>query len=125
MLKVASVFIPHDRYCFFAIQFETYYRISPAQPLWVHAFYEKIKDLKPKRLPLADNQMHEQFKKRYNYKQAIKYKVIADCKLMCIHKHSSNNAGTLYPALTFYGPHEEQITRLLPNTKVNYFMVNV
>ncbi|PIK39875.1 hypothetical protein BSL78_23293 [Apostichopus japonicus] len=62
------------KYCFFAIQFETYYRVSPAQPLWVHAFYEKIKDLKPKRLPLADNQMHEQFKKRYNYKQAIKYK---------------------------------------------------
>ncbi|PIK41252.1 putative ankyrin and armadillo repeat-containing protein [Apostichopus japonicus] len=47
---------------------------GPSQPLWVHAFYEKIKDLKPKRLPLADNQMHEQFKKRYNYKQAIKYK---------------------------------------------------
>lgn len=47
----------------------------------MHAFYEKIKDLKPKRLPLADNQMHEQFKKRYNYKQAIKYKV---AKLSCV-----------------------------------------
>ena len=54
---------------------ETFYPVSPPQPLWVHACYEKIKDLKPKRLPLSDVQMFEMFKKRYGTKQAIKLKV--------------------------------------------------
>ncbi|XP_077978159.1 ankyrin and armadillo repeat-containing protein-like [Glandiceps talaboti] len=64
------------KYYVIAMDFETYYPQSPQKPLWIHAFYEKIKDLKPKRLPLTDVHMHEQFKKRYGVKRAIKNKNI-------------------------------------------------
>ena len=63
------------RYFILSMDFETYYPVSPPQPLWAHAFYDKIAELKPKRLPLTDIQMHEQWKKKYGYHQAIKYKV--------------------------------------------------
>ena len=63
------------RYYVLAIDFETYYPVSPPKPDWVHAFYDKIAELKPKRLPLTDVQMHEQWKRQYGYHQAIKYKV--------------------------------------------------
>ncbi|XP_071497237.1 ankyrin and armadillo repeat-containing protein-like [Diadema antillarum] len=64
------------KYYVFSMDLETFYPISPPRPLWCHAFYEKIKDLKPKRLPLTDLHMHEQFKKRYGYHQAIKFKTL-------------------------------------------------
>ncbi len=64
------------RYYVLALSLETYYPVSPPQPMWAHACYEKIKDLRPKRLPLSDVQMFEMFKKRYGTKQAIKLKVI-------------------------------------------------
>ncbi|XP_063964781.1 ankyrin and armadillo repeat-containing protein-like isoform X3 [Lytechinus pictus] len=62
------------KYYAFSMDLETYYPVSPPRPLWCHSFYEKIKDLKPKRLPLTDIHMHEQFKRRYGYHQAIKFK---------------------------------------------------
>ncbi|XP_038077595.1 ankyrin and armadillo repeat-containing protein-like isoform X2 [Patiria miniata] len=62
------------KYYILSMDFETYYPVSPPQPLWAHSFYDKIAELKPKRLPLTDIQMHEQWKKKYGYHQAIKYK---------------------------------------------------
>lgn len=64
------------KYYVFSMDLETYYPVSPPRPLWCHSFYEKIKDLKPKRLPLTDVHMHEQFKRRYGYHQAIKFKTL-------------------------------------------------
>ncbi|XP_077867464.1 LOW QUALITY PROTEIN: ankyrin and armadillo repeat-containing protein-like [Saccoglossus kowalevskii] len=63
-----------QRYYVLAMEFETYYPMTPQKPWWIHAFYEQIKELKPKRLPLTENHMHEQFKKRYGVKKAIKFK---------------------------------------------------
>ncbi|XP_022079769.1 ankyrin and armadillo repeat-containing protein-like isoform X2 [Acanthaster planci] len=62
------------KYYVLSMDFETYYPVSPPQPLWAHSFYDKIAELKPKRLPLTDIQMHEQWKRKYGYHQAIKYK---------------------------------------------------
>ncbi|XP_075686042.1 ankyrin and armadillo repeat-containing protein isoform X2 [Rhinoderma darwinii] len=41
---------------------------------WWGAINEIVSTLKPKRLPLTDIQLHEQFKKRFGYKKAIKCK---------------------------------------------------
>ncbi|XP_033640039.1 ankyrin and armadillo repeat-containing protein-like isoform X1 [Asterias rubens] len=73
-LHVPVTEIAGKKYFILSMDFETYYPVSPPQPLWAHAFYDKIAELKPKRLPLTDIQMHEQWKKKYGYHQAIKYK---------------------------------------------------
>ena len=59
------------------MQFETFYGANPQRPLWVRAYCEEIDKLKPKRLPIGDQNTHEQFKKNFGYKKAIKYKVIS------------------------------------------------
>ncbi|EDO43577.1 predicted protein [Nematostella vectensis] len=58
------------------IVLETYYPASPKLPLWVHAHYDEIAKLKPKRLPIPELQIHEQFKKRYGYQKTVKLKQI-------------------------------------------------
>lgn len=57
------------------VEFETFYGASPQKPLWVRAYCDEMDKLKPKRLPLTDIQIHEQFKKNFGNKKAIKYKV--------------------------------------------------
>ena len=61
----------------FALDFETYYPQAPQKPKWVHVMWEELSRLKPKRLPIPDPQIHEQFKKFFGYKKAIKYKVLS------------------------------------------------
>ena len=58
------------------IHLETYYPVSPKHPLWIHAHYDEIVKLKPKRLPVHELQIHEQFKKRYGYQRTVKLKQI-------------------------------------------------
>ncbi|XP_033103193.1 ankyrin and armadillo repeat-containing protein-like isoform X2 [Anneissia japonica] len=70
-------------YYIFAMDFETYYPVAPPQPLWLHAVYDRIKDMKPRRLPLTDVHLHEQFKKKYGLKQAIKFKNIQEGLKIC------------------------------------------
>ncbi|MEE6490361.1 hypothetical protein FKM82_015857 [Ascaphus truei] len=56
-----------------AIQLENFYQ--PMRKIqWWGAINGIISTLKPKRLPLTDIQLHEQFKKRFGYKKAIKCK---------------------------------------------------
>ena len=57
------------------MKFETFYGAHPQRPLWVRAYCEEMDKLKPKRLPIGDQNIHEQFKKNFGYKKAIKYKV--------------------------------------------------
>ncbi|XP_070566344.1 ankyrin and armadillo repeat-containing protein-like isoform X3 [Ptychodera flava] len=83
------------KYYVIAMDFETYYPQSPQKPLWVHAFYDKIKELKPKRLPLTDVHMHEQFKKRYGVKRAIKNKNIQVGLKSCAHRGLVSMLATL------------------------------
>ncbi|XP_071948397.1 ankyrin and armadillo repeat-containing protein-like [Antedon mediterranea] len=70
-------------YYIFAMDFETFYPVAPPQPLWLHAVYNRIKDMKPRRLPLTDVHLHEQFKKKYGLKKAIKFKNIQEGLKIC------------------------------------------
>ncbi|KAK7484931.1 hypothetical protein BaRGS_00023851, partial [Batillaria attramentaria] len=56
------------------VEFETYYGSTPHKPLWVRAFKDEMSKMKPKKLPISDIHLHEQFKKYFGYKKAIKYK---------------------------------------------------
>lgn len=58
------------------IDLETYYPNTPKHPLWIHAHYDEISKLKPKRLPIPELQIHEQYKKRYGYQKTVKLKQI-------------------------------------------------
>ncbi|KAJ1186968.1 hypothetical protein NDU88_003747 [Pleurodeles waltl] len=49
---------------------------SPHKGMWWEAINGMVNELKPKRLPLNDAQLHEQFKKRFGYKKAIKCKSV-------------------------------------------------
>jgi hypothetical protein len=57
------------------MEFETFYPQSPKKPLWVRAFHEEIHNHKTKKQVIGDIHLHEQFKKYFGYKKAIKYKV--------------------------------------------------
>ncbi|KAM4626878.1 ankyrin and armadillo repeat-containing protein [Discoglossus pictus] len=56
-----------------AVQLEDYYQ-PMLKKQWWGAINGIISDLKPRRLPLTDVQLHDQFKKRFGYKKAIKCK---------------------------------------------------
>lgn len=58
------------------IHLETFYPVSPKHPLRIHAHYDEIVKLKPKRLPVDKLQIHEQLKKRYGYQRTVKLKQI-------------------------------------------------
>ena len=84
-LLLSKCFILH-RYFLFAIDFETYYPQPPQRPLWVHSMCEEILKLRPKRLPIQDTQIHEQFKKFFGYKMAIKCRV-SRTPFLCFNLH--------------------------------------
>ena len=63
------------RYYAICIDFETFYPQAPQKPRWVHNMCEELAKLRPKRLPIPEQLVHEQFKKYYGYKRAIKFKV--------------------------------------------------
>ena len=73
---MAPVEIDGRSYFVLNIHLETYYPVSPKHPLWIHAHYDEIVKLKPKRLPVHELQIHEQFKKRYGYQRTVKLKQI-------------------------------------------------
>uniref|UniRef100_A0A8C5QDV3 Ankyrin and armadillo repeat containing n=1 Tax=Leptobrachium leishanense TaxID=445787 RepID=A0A8C5QDV3_9ANUR len=56
-----------------AIKLENFYQ-TLLRNKWWGAIGGIISNLKPKRLPLTDIQLHEQFKKKFGYKKAIKCK---------------------------------------------------
>ncbi|BFY97941.1 hypothetical protein BsWGS_00981 [Bradybaena similaris] len=60
-----------------ALEFEALQGIPPYKPVWVKAYNDEIDKLKPKRLPVADVHVLEQFKKFYGFKKAMKYKTPA------------------------------------------------
>ncbi|KAH0621577.1 hypothetical protein JD844_023038 [Phrynosoma platyrhinos] len=62
-------------YYVIAIELEPFYLLFKTQ--WWGAINELISTLKPKRLPLTDNQAMELFKRRFGYKKAIKCKSLA------------------------------------------------
>ena len=73
---MTAVEIESKSYFVLNIHLETYYPVSPKHPLWIHAHYDEIMKLKPKRLPVHELQIHEQFKKRYGYQRTVKLKQI-------------------------------------------------
>nr|XP_033800002.1 ankyrin and armadillo repeat-containing protein [Geotrypetes seraphini] len=61
------------KYYVISIQLENFYQpMNKSQ--WWGAINVMVDTLKPKRLPLNDIQLHDQFKKRFGYKKAIKCK---------------------------------------------------
>lgn len=73
---IKPVKIDNKSYYVLNISLETYYPSSPKHPLWIHAHYDEIAKLKPKRLPIPELQIHEQYKKRYGYQRTVKLKQI-------------------------------------------------
>ena len=73
--SLPTAIIDGKEYSVFSLDFETYYPQSPQKPKWVQTVCEELGKLKLKRLPLTDINTHEQFKKHFGYKRAIKYKV--------------------------------------------------
>lgn len=73
---MAAVEIDGKSYFVLNIHLETFYPVSPKHPLWIHAHYDEIVKLKPKRLPVHELQIHEQFKKTYGYQRTVKLKQI-------------------------------------------------
>lgn len=72
--KIPVYEIQGKRYMAICIELETYYGSAPHKPLWVRAYHEEMNKLKLKKLPMSDIHIHEQFKKYFGYKKAIKYK---------------------------------------------------
>ncbi|KAK7009037.1 ankyrin and armadillo repeat-containing protein [Biomphalaria glabrata] len=72
--NIPTVTVNGKLYYAFVIEFEGFSGAPPQKPLWVRAYYEEMDKMKPKRLPLTDIQIHEQFKRRFGSKKAIKYK---------------------------------------------------
>ncbi|XP_005090203.1 ankyrin and armadillo repeat-containing protein [Aplysia californica] len=72
--NIPVVTVDGQEYYAIMLQLETFYGTNPQRPLWVRAYCEEMDKLKPKRLPIPDNNIHEQFKKNFGYKKAIKYK---------------------------------------------------
>ena len=70
------VMINGKKYCVLLLELEAYYPVTPKLPKWVHAYYEEISKLKPKKLPLGEAQIHEQFRKRYGYQRTVKLKQV-------------------------------------------------
>ncbi|ESP02231.1 hypothetical protein LOTGIDRAFT_224972 [Lottia gigantea] len=66
--------IDGKKYYVIMLEFETYYAAMPQKPLWIRAFHEEVQALKPKKLPIHEIPLHEQFKKYFGFKKAIKYK---------------------------------------------------
>ncbi|XP_018428916.1 PREDICTED: ankyrin and armadillo repeat-containing protein [Nanorana parkeri] len=67
--------IKGKRYYMIAIQLEDFYQTMQKKQWW-GAVNGIISTMKPKRLPLTDIQLHEQFKKKFGYKKALKCKNI-------------------------------------------------
>eukprot|EP00794_Sanderia_malayensis_P003419 gene3419-3910_t len=73
---LTPITIDDKKYYVFSFEIETYYPVTPKIPRTVHAHYEEIAKLKPKRLPLTEIQIHEQFRKRYGYQRTVKLKQV-------------------------------------------------
>lgn len=73
---MTPVAIDGKSYFVLNIHLETYYPVSPKYPLCIHAYNDEIVKLKPKRLPVHELQIHEQFKKRYGYQKTVKLKQV-------------------------------------------------
>ncbi|KAH9489690.1 hypothetical protein Btru_037450 [Bulinus truncatus] len=72
--NIPTVNINGKLYYAFVIELEIFYGAAPQKPVWVRAYCEEMDKMKPKRLPLTDVQIHEQFKRNFGSKKAIKYK---------------------------------------------------
>jgi len=57
------------------IPLTTYYAASPPQPAWIHARYQRLSTLRPRKLPMNDQQIAELFKRVFGFRQALASKV--------------------------------------------------
>ncbi|KAK3726414.1 hypothetical protein QZH41_019667 [Actinostola sp. cb2023] len=73
---IKPIKIDNKSYYVLNVTLETFYPSTPKHPLWIHAHYDEIAKLKPKRLPIPELQIHEQYKKRYGYQKTVKLKQI-------------------------------------------------
>ena len=71
---LSTVTIDGKEYYAIAFYLETFYPVSPKQPMWVHAHYEEIDKLKCKKLPIQEYLVYELFKKRFGTQQTMNLK---------------------------------------------------
>lgn len=71
---LSTITIDGKNYYAVALYLETFYPVSPKQPIWVHAHYEEINKLKYKKLPIQDYLIYELFKKRFGTQRTMNLK---------------------------------------------------
>lgn len=71
---LSTITIDGKEYYAIAFYLETFYPVSPKQPIWVHAHYEEISKLKCKKLPIQEYLIYEIFKKRFGTQQTMNLK---------------------------------------------------
>jgi len=63
------------RFYMMKIDFDTYYPQNPKKPKWLEAQFDRIAELRPKKLPIQEPQMMDVYKKIFGYRRALKFKV--------------------------------------------------
>ena len=71
---LSTVNIKNRKYYVMAFYLETFYPVSPKQPIWVHAHYEEINKLKYKKLPIQEYLIYELFKKKFGHQKTMNLK---------------------------------------------------
>lgn len=71
---LSTININNKKYYAIAFYLETFYPVSPKQPIWVHTHYEEIDKLKCKKLPIQEYLIYELFKKRYGHQRTMNLK---------------------------------------------------
>ncbi|KAF6036409.1 ANKAR [Bugula neritina] len=64
------------RFYMMKIDFDTYYPQNPKKPKWLEAEFDRIAELRPKKLPIQEPQMMDVYKKIFGYRRALKFKNI-------------------------------------------------
>ena len=52
-----------------------FYPVSPPQPIWLHSKYQRINEMRQKKLAMNDQQIAELFKSIFGIKKALTNKV--------------------------------------------------
>ncbi|XP_039613835.1 ankyrin and armadillo repeat-containing protein [Polypterus senegalus] len=75
-LPLPVVQLDGRRFYVISLELESFYQQASPMPWW-GAMTETMKTLRVRRLPLSDVQLHEQFKKTFGYRKALKCKTLA------------------------------------------------
>ncbi|KAL3832524.1 hypothetical protein ACJMK2_024159, partial [Sinanodonta woodiana] len=84
--RIPTITIGGKSYYMVMLEFERFYPQVPQKPLWVRVYKSEIQKLRPKKLPINDQHLQEQFKKYYGHKKALKYRTPANALIPAAHR---------------------------------------